>query len=233
MKKRLSISIKGAVQGVGFRPFIYRLAKQLHLNGYVINSNSGVTIEAESSEDNLREFIIKIETEKPPHAKIISLEYSFLDPSGFSSFEIRQSEANGEISALILPDITVCEDCLNEMLNPDNRRYLYPFINCTNCGPRFSIIEKIPYDRPNTSMKIFEMCDECRKEYEDPEDRRFHAQPIACAKCGPHLELWDCNGKTIASYHEALKETAVSNKRWNDNSLKRFGRLSVNRRCKK
>ena len=209
MKKRLLISIKGAVQGVGFRPFIYRLAKQLYLNGYVINSNSGVTIEAESSEDNLREFITKIETEKPPHAKVISLEYSFLDPSGFSSFEIRQSEDNGEISALILPDITVCEDCLNEMLDPGNRRYLYPFINCTNCGPRFSIIEKIPYDRPNTSMKIFEMCDECRKEYENPEDRRFHAQPIACAKCGPHLELWDYEGKTIICNHEALKETAA------------------------
>jgi hydrogenase maturation protein HypF len=207
MKKRLFISIKGAVQGVGFRPFIYRLAKQLHLNGYVINSNSGVVIEAESSEENLREFLIKIETDKPSHAKIISLEYSFLDPSGFSSFEIRQSEDNGEISALILPDITVCEDCLNEMLDPGNRRYLYPFINCTNCGPRFSIIEKIPYDRPNTSMRIFKMCDECRNEYENPEDRRFHAQPIACAKCGPHLEFWDYQGKTIASYHVALKET--------------------------
>ena len=223
MKKRLSISIKGAVQGVGFRPFIYRLAKQLHLNGYVINSNSGVTIEAESAEDNLRDFITKIETEKPPHAKIISLEYSFLDPSGFSSFEIRQSEDNGEISALILPDITVCEDCLNEMLDPGNRRYLYPFINCTNCGPRFSIIEKIPYDRPKTSMKIFKMCDECRKEYENPEDRRFHAQPIACAKCGPHLELWNYQGKTIASCHEALKETAAQIKEGMIIALKGLG----------
>jgi hydrogenase maturation protein HypF len=223
MKKRLFISIKGAVQGVGFRPFIYRIAKQLHLNGYVINSNSGVTIEAESSEENLREFLIKIETDKPSHAKIISLEYSFLDPSGFSSFEIRQSEGNGDISALILPDITVCEDCMNEMLNPNNRRFLYPFINCTNCGPRFSIIEKIPYDRPNTSMKIFKMCDECRKEYENPEDRRFHAQPIACAKCGPHLELWDYQGKTIANNHEALNVTTAQIKEGMIVALKGLG----------
>ncbi len=208
MKKRLSISIKGAVQGVGFRPFIYRLAEQLNLQGYVVNSASGVTIEVESSENNLREFIQKIEKEKPKHSIIVSFEYSFLDPVGYNSFEIRESKSDGEISALILPDISMCDDCLNEMLDPKNRRYLYPFINCTNCGPRFSIIEKIPYDRPNTSMKIFEMCEDCRKEYENPLDRRFHAQPIACPKCGPHLELWDCSGKTIATHNQALQDTA-------------------------
>jgi hydrogenase maturation protein HypF len=208
MKKRLSISIKGAVQGVGFRPFIYRLAKQLNLQGYVENSSSGVTIEVESSGNNLHQFIQKIETEKPAHAIIVSFEYSFLDTVGYNTFEIRESKSNGEISALILPDISICNDCLNEMLDPKDRRYLYPFINCTNCGPRFSIIEKIPYDRPNTSMKIFEMCDDCKKEYTNPTDRRFHAQPIACPKCGPHLELWDGNGKTIASHNKALLETA-------------------------
>lgn len=208
MKKRLFISIKGAVQGVGFRPFIYRLAEQLSLQGYVVNSSSGVIIEVESSENKLREFIQKIDAEKPVHAIIVSFEYSFLDPVGYNSFEIRESKSDGEISALILPDISICDDCLNEMFDPNNRRYLYPFINCTNCGPRFSIIEKIPYDRPNTSMKIFEMCDDCKKEYLNPLDRRFHAQPIACPKCGPHLELWDRSGKTIAMRNEALKETA-------------------------
>lgn len=208
MKKRLLISIKGAVQGVGFRPFIYRLAEQLNLQGYVVNSSSGVTIEVESSENNLLEFIRKIETEKPAHAIIVSFEYSFLHSVGYSTFEIRESKSDGEISALILPDISICDDCLNEILDPKDRRYLYPFINCTNCGPRFSIIEKIPYDRSNTSMKIFDMCDDCRKEYENPLDRRFHAQPIACPKCGPHLELWNDNGKIVATHHQALLNTA-------------------------
>ena len=188
-KKRLQILIKGAVQEVGFRPFIFRLAESLNLKGYVINSSSGVIIEVESSEKILKDFIKKIENEKPAHSIIVSFEYSYLDPIGYNSFEIRESKSNGEISALILPDISVCKDCLREMFDPNDRRFLYPFINCTNCGPRFSIIEKIPYDRPNTSMRKFEMCSECREEYENPSDRRFHAQPIACPKCGPHLEL--------------------------------------------
>ena len=142
MNKRLQILIKGAVQGVGFRPFIFRLAENLNLKGYVINSSSGVTIEVESSENILKEFIKRIETEKPEHSIIASFEYSYLDPIGYNSFEIRESKTNGEISALILPDISVCDDCLREMFDPNDRRYLYPFINCTNCGPRFSIIDK-------------------------------------------------------------------------------------------
>ena len=227
MIKRLAISIGGAVQGVGFRPFIYRLAKQLKLNGYVINSSSGVTIEAEGSESRLTEFIFKIEAEKPIHARISSMEYSFLDPLGFISFDIRESVNNGEASALILPDISMCNDCLKEMLDPNNRRYLYPFINCTNCGPRFSIIEKIPYDRPNTSMKIFQMCNECKKEYEDPNDRRFHAQPIACPNCGPHLELWDLEGEIIAIHHESLIEAVHQIKAGQYNCIKRIRWFSI------
>lgn len=207
-KKRLQILIKGAVQGVGFRPFIFRLAESLKLKGYIINSSSGVIIEVESSEKILKDFIKKIETEKPAHSIIVSFEYSYLDLIGYNSFEIRESKSNGEISALILPDISVCEDCLREMFDPNDRRYLYPFINCTNCGPRFSIIEKIPYDRPNTSMKIFEMCDECKKEYENPLDRRFHAQPTACTNCGPHIELWDSIGKVMSSHSQSLQDAA-------------------------
>ena len=223
MKKRLEISIKGAVQGVGFRPFIFRLAKQLSLKGFVVNSVSGVTIEVESNEEILREFLNRIESEKPSHTVIISLEYSFLDVTGFTSFEIRESKSNGQISALILPDISVCNDCLREMFDPKDRRYLYPFINCTNCGPRFSIIEKIPYDRPNTSMKIFEMCIDCRKEYENPENRRFHAQPIACPNCGPLLELWDHDGKIISTHQSALKEAVVRIKEGSIVALKGLG----------
>ncbi len=204
MKQRINIQIKGAVQGVGFRPFIYRLADQLNLTGFIVNSTAGVNIEAEGTNDNLIQFIKNIELEKPEHAVIVSFEYSFLDPIGFDKFEIKESNKDGEVSALILPDISTCKDCIKEMLDPNDRRYLYPFINCTNCGPRFSIIEKIPYDRPNTSMKIFDMCEDCQKEYNNPSNRRFHAQPIACPKCGPHLELWDKNGITISKHHDAL-----------------------------
>ena len=207
MNTRIHIAIRGAVQGVGFRPFIYKLANELNLSGYVLNNSSGVFIEAEGNEPILRTFLSRIEADKPKLSVITSLEHSFLDPLGYSKFEIKESQENEDISALILPDIAVCDDCLKEMLNPNDRRYLYPFINCTNCGPRFSIIESLPYDRPNTSMKNFKMCDKCREEYENPSDRRFHAQPIACPECGPQLFLWDENGNIISEKQSALKQT--------------------------
>ena len=172
---RIRIVIKGAVQGVGFRPFVYRLATGLHLTGWVSNSSDGVLIEAEGSETALREFLVRLPKEKPPRSFIQSLEPTFLDSVGFDRFDIRASVDSGSPSALVLPDIALCDDCLREMFDPANRRYRYPFINCTNCGPRFSIIERLPYDRPSTTMKAFEMCEECRGEYEDPMDRRFHA----------------------------------------------------------
>jgi hydrogenase maturation protein HypF len=206
MNSRLHIAIRGAVQGVGFRPFIYKLANELNLTGYVLNNSSGVFIETEGDEILLKNFLSRIETDKPKLSVITSLEYSFLDPIGYQNFEIRESKEVG-VSALILPDIAVCNDCLNEMLNPNDRRYFYPFINCTNCGPRFSIIESLPYDRPNTSMKKFILCDKCREEYENPSDRRFHAQPTACPDCGPQLSLWDEKGKVISEKHEALNQS--------------------------
>ena len=209
MISRIYIVIRGAVQGVGFRPFIYNLAKKMNLKGYVLNSSSGVYIEAEHEKKFLNDFVLKIEKEKPVLSVITGLEFSFLDPVGYRNFEIRKSENNDTISAFILPDIATCDKCKKELLDPLNRRYRYPFINCTNCGPRFSIIEALPYDRPNTSMKSFKMCDRCRKEYENPGDRRFHAQPIACPECGPHLELWDAYGNIISSKGDALKLTAV------------------------
>jgi len=194
---RLRITIRGAVQGVGFRPFIYRLATGLSLNGFVTNSTQGVSIEVEGPAAVLEVFLLRIETEKPPPSFIQSLEYCWLDPVGLQGFEIRPSNDSGPRSALILPDIATCPECLREILDPANRRFFHPFTNCTHCGPRFTIIESLPYDRPNTAMKHFLMCPECRREYEDPANRRFHAQPNACPECGPRLALWDHAGRVV------------------------------------
>ena len=201
---RLSIVIRGAVQGVGFRPFVYRLAAELNLTGWVMNSAQGVFIEAEGGKEALDRFLLKVQREAPPRASIQSFEFSFLDPIGFTSFEIRTSGASGPKSAFVLPDIAVCPECLHEIFDSANRRYRYPFTNCTNCGPRFTIIEALPYDRPNTSMKKFAMCPACREEYENPSDRRFHAQPNACPDCGPKLTLWNDAGMPQAEGDDAL-----------------------------
>jgi hydrogenase maturation protein HypF len=204
MIQRLNIAIRGAVQGVGFRPFVYRLATEMKLTGWVLNSVQGVFIEVEGRKLILDNFLLRIEKEKPPRSFIQSLEFSFFDPVGFKTFEIRESKNEGEITAIVLPDIATCPDCLEEIFDSADRRYLYPFTNCTNCGPRFSIIESLPYDRPNTTMKNFMMCADCRREYDDPLNRRFHAQPNACSKCGPRLELWNSDGGIITTDLEAL-----------------------------
>jgi hydrogenase maturation protein HypF len=190
-RARLKLAVRGAVQGVGFRPFVFRLATELGLTGWVNNSPQGVFIEAEGPRTTLEQFLLRLEKEKPPRCFIQSLEASWLDPVGYTGFEIRPSETGGNKTALVLPDIATCPDCLREIFDPKNRRHRYPFTNCTNCGPRFSIIESLPYDRANTSMKAFTMCPQCRAEYDDPHDRRFHAQPNACPVCGPRLELWE------------------------------------------
>ncbi|EEF63113.1 carbamoyltransferase HypF [Pedosphaera parvula] len=206
--ERAKIMVRGAVQGVGFRPFVYKLATELRLNGWVLNSSQGVQIEVEGGWPTLQQFLLRLEKEKPPHATIHSLEYSLLDAVGHDGFEIRHSTEGGAKVAVILPDLATCPDCLREVFDPHNRRHLYPFTNCTNCGPRFSIIEGLPYDRSNTSMKEFTMCAECKAEYDNPGDRRFHAQPNACPKCGPHLELWDVAGRVLARNHDALLQAA-------------------------
>ena len=203
---RLKITVRGAVQGVGFRPFVFRLAEELKLAGWVNNSPQGVFIEAEGPRAVLEKFLLRLETEKPVHSFIQSLESSWLDAVEFKSFEIRASETGGGKTALVLPDIATCPDCLREIFDPANRRHRYPFTNCTNCGPRFSIIESLPYDRANTSMKAFAMCPQCQAEYDDPRDRRFHAQPNACPVCGPRLELWD-SGAGILPASSVLKRT--------------------------
>lgn len=204
MTIRLYIVIRGAVQGVGFRPFIHRLASELDLKGWVSNSPQGVFVEVEGERCVLEKFFLRIQREKPPLAFIQSLEPSYLDAVGYKTFEIRESKRGGEKSAIVLPDAALCPDCLRELFDSTNRRYRYPFINCTNCGPRYSIIEALPYDRPFTSMKGFLMCPECRAEYENPNNRRFHAQPIACPNCGPRMELWNSKGEIVAVGDSAL-----------------------------
>jgi hydrogenase maturation protein HypF len=221
--QRLRVVIRGAVQGVGFRPFIYRLATEMALPGWVINSSQGVFIEVEGTGEKLDEFLRRVQTEKPPRSFIQSLESSFLDRVGFSGFEIRHSEESGVKTALVLPDMATCPDCLHDISDPANRRHQYPFTNCTNCGPRYTIIEALPYDRPNTSMKAFPMCDDCRAEYENPLDRRFHAQPNACPTCGPHLELWDRAGRVLATHHDALLQVAEAIRRGRIVAVKGLG----------
>jgi hydrogenase maturation protein HypF len=196
IRERLQVRILGIVQGVGFRPFVYRLARELNLSGWVRNDSNGVTIEVEGDHSTLLSFLQKLHSEKPRPALLYAVDHRFLVPAGYDGFEITSSEAIGSPLAWILPDLATCDDCLREMNDPSNRRFRYPFTNCTHCGTRFTIIENLPYDRPRTSMKIFQMCDLCRQEYEDPADRRFHAQPNACPDCGPQLSFLHADGRS-------------------------------------
>ncbi len=207
--ERARIVVRGAVQGVGFRPFVYRLAQQLRLPGWVSNSTAGVVVEVEGTRAQLQKFIALLREEKPPPALIQSIESSFLQAIGFQSFEIRESAEQGGKSALILPDLATCADCLREILDPRDRRFRYPFTNCTNCGPRFSIIEALPYDRARTAMKKFAMCPQCAAEYGSPADRRFHAEPTACARCGPQLQFLDLSGENLGHADDALLQAAA------------------------
>ncbi len=185
---RLRATIRGMVQGVGFRPFVFRLATELALTGFVQNTPQGVIVEVEGARAALDSLLLRLGAEKPPHAFIQSLEPVFLEPAGeWASFEIRESDACGATLAIVPPDIATCPDCLAEMADPAMRRFGYAFTNCTNCGPRYTIIEGLPYDRPATAMRGFPLCADCAAEYHDPSDRRFHAQPVACPACGPRL----------------------------------------------
>jgi hydrogenase maturation protein HypF len=183
------ISVKGVVQGVGFRPFVYGLATRLDLHGWVCNTSAGVEILVDGQDCRLEEFIQSLTLEKPPLAKIDSIQVAEAPHASATSFEIRESQGVEGAYQPISADMAICPDCERELFNPKDKRYLYPFINCTHCGPRFTIIKDIPYDRPSTTMADFPMCDHCRAEYTDPLNRRFHAQPIACPDCGPFVEL--------------------------------------------
>jgi hydrogenase maturation protein HypF len=202
----LRIHITGVVQGVGFRPFIYSLAQQSGLKGWVRNTSSGVNIQVDGTDAHLQSFAKAIKEQAPPLARIDSMQVEACPPEGFADFRILPSRAAPGEFQPISPDMSVCEECLREMQDPQDRRYRYPFINCTNCGPRFTIITDIPYDRPNTTMAPFPMCDKCAAEYENPLDRRFHAQPVACDTCGPHVWL-ELDGKQVAR-HEGAIQTA-------------------------
>lgn len=200
---RVRVAVAGAVQGVGFRPFVYRLAHELRLRGFVSNGAAGVVIEAEGSAPDVRQFLTRLETEKPSISLIQSLETTYLDLAGYTDFQIRAS-TGGEKRALVLPDLATCPDCVRDLFDPSDRRFRYPFTNCTNCGPRFSIVRSLPYDRAATTMSGFVMCEDCAREYATPANRRFHAQPNACPACGPQLAWWDAHGKAIARRDEAL-----------------------------
>jgi hydrogenase maturation protein HypF len=191
------ISVRGVVQGVGFRPFVYRLAHQYQLTGWVRNTSGNVEIEVEGSGEAVDNFLSDLEAEAPPMARIEMVEATFHPPKGYTQFQIRESLSREGQYQLVSPDIATCEDCKREIFSPANRRFGYPFTNCTNCGPRFTIIEDIPYDRPKTTMRQFQMCPQCQQEYDDPLDRRFHAQPNACPQCGPSLELVDGDGNPV------------------------------------
>ena len=197
MEVRRQIEVSGIVQGVGFRPYVYRLATGRHLSGTIRNTAAGVTIEIQGPAESVQDFVEHLPAEAPPLARITSVAVHDMPCNGDQEFCIVHSHEGEEVRTLISPDVAICSDCLREMFDPADRRYRYPFINCTNCGPRFTIIRDIPYDRPSTSMAMFPMCPACLAEYENPLDRRFHAQPNACWKCGPRVELWDKSGKRI------------------------------------
>jgi len=197
MNERRHITVEGIVQGVGFRPFVYGLAVKNGLAGFVLNDTAGVTIELEGEPPALESFLTYLREQPPPLARIQNVDCRIIPPKGESAFNIVGSQGEEERSALISPDAPTCEDCLKELFDPADRRYRYPFINCTNCGPRFTIIKDVPYDRERTTMELFEMCGACAREFHDPADRRFHAQPNACPQCGPRVRLLDCRGQEI------------------------------------
>ncbi len=227
MKSGANIHISGIVQGVGFRPFVYNLAARLGLTGWVRNTSAGVDIEVDGAQEALDAFVKALRDEAPALARIDEFTASFRGPNGFNKFEILHSEAIAEAFQPISPDVAICDDCLRELFDPQDRRYRYPFINCTNCGPRFTIIEDIPYDRPKTTMAQFKLCPDCAREYADPANRRFHAQPVACPVCGPQVWLERKDTATGAPADlrgdEAIRETRAILQRGEIAAIKGLG----------
>ena len=209
------ISVRGVVQGVGFRPFVFQLATKYNLKGWVCNTSEDVKIEVQGDNRDLEHFVSELGYNAPPLAHIENVTVTHHPPADYTTFEIRHSVTEEGKYQLVSPDIATCHACLNEVFTPEDRRYHYPFTNCTNCGPRFTIIEDIPYDRPKTTMRSFTMCPDCQVEYDNPLDRRFHAQPNACPKCGPSLELLDAKGNhieatdVIAAASQLIKEGKI------------------------
>lgn len=207
MEIRKGIEVSGIVQGVGFRPYVYRLATKRGLSGIIANTASGVAIEIQGASEAVEDFLGQLPEQAPPLARITSVAVRDLPCDRDVGFRILPSRVGEERRALISPDVAVCADCQRELFNPADRRFRYPFINCTNCGPRYTLVRDIPYDRPRTSMAVFRMCAACQQEYDDPNNRRFHAQPNACWDCGPRAELWDRNGQRLEA-REPIVEAA-------------------------
>jgi hydrogenase maturation protein HypF len=208
MTVRTRARVSGTVQGVGFRPFVYRVAHEEGLGGWVLNDEHGVLLEVEGDPGAVAQFFARMRSEAPPLASVDDLRCETVRAVGEPRFTIRASERTGIPDALVVADSATCDDCLAELADPADRRYRYPFINCTNCGPRFTIVRDVPYDRPLTTMAAFAMCDACRHEYEDPGDRRFHAQPNACPVCGPRVHLLDVDGTGIRGTGDPIRATA-------------------------
>lgn len=208
MIQRAKAKIRGMVQGIGFRPFVYQLAQKHNLRGFIANTSFGVELEIEGEPAQVGTFFEALRNNRLPLADITQIDQTNLPPAFYPEFTIRESVARSGKNALIAPDVSVCEDCLREMWNPDDRRYRYPFINCTNCGPRYTIIKDIPYDRATTTMNSFQMCDACLAEYHDPANRRFHAQPNACPVCGPQVQLLDADQAAVPCI-DPIQETVV------------------------
>jgi hydrogenase maturation protein HypF len=194
---RVRARVQGVVQGVGFRPFVYRLAREEQLGGFVLNDERGVLLEVDGSTDHVLSFLARLASESPPLAVVERVDCNPLEPTGEREFRIVESVRSGDADALVAPDAATCDDCLAELRDPRDRRFRYPFVNCTNCGPRFTIVRGVPYDRPATTMAGFAMCAACQGEYDDPGDRRFHAQPNACPACGPRSQLLDRDGEPL------------------------------------
>jgi len=208
MKERQRIKIKGRVQGVGFRPTVYRIAKKYSLSGFVYNSSDGVVIEVEGEKEKIKKFLENIEKNPPSRAKIKDIKAIKISVKREKEFRIIDSLKESKVEVEISPDIATCDDCLSELFNPSNRRYLFPFINCTNCGPRFTITKNIPYDRKNTTMVEFTMCEKCEREYNNPENRRYHTQPNCCFDCGPKVFLKDRKGEIVSEGVDGIRKAA-------------------------
>ena len=202
---RLQITCRGTVQGVGFRPAIHRIATSLGLAGWVINDPQVATMEIEGRADVVDAFLERLSDELPPLARLDTIERRTLDPLGEEGFEVRTSTLGRREGALVPPDAVLCEDCRREMEDESDRRFHYPFTTCTNCGPRFTLVHTLPYDRERTSMQCFPLCPDCEREYTDPSDRRFHAEPVACPACGPRLWLADEAGEEIESIDDPVE----------------------------
>jgi hydrogenase maturation protein HypF len=222
MMVRKAIEVSGIVQGVGFRPYIYRLASERRIVGSICNTAAGVSIEVQGAAAAVEDFLARLPAEAPPLARITDIAVREIPCNGDVDFRIITTHRGEPVHTLISPDVAVCADCLREMFDPADRRYRYPFINCTNCGPRFTIVRNIPYDRPFTSMAVFHMCPSCQAEYEDPLNRRFHAQPNACWTCGPQVELWDLQGKR-AEVRDPIAETVARLQRGDAVAIKGLG----------